>query len=254
MDLKGQTAIISGGLGDIGREIALELANHGANISLSDIKSPNLAETFIEQIKNLDSHAIYTQVDIRNPEEVTDWIQKTKDNLGIPSLIISNAGIVTRHSILEMTTDQWNNEFEVNVSGALSMCRSAAKMLISHKHTGKIVLIGSWAAHRPNQNIPAYCASKAALRMLGQVLAMELAGHGIVVNEVAPGAVNAGLSAGNLKTMSTEDISLKIPIGKWIEPKEVAWQVSNLCNPRNQNTVGSVVVMDGGLSLTSKWS
>lgn len=254
MNLKGQTAIISGGLGDIGRAIALELANNGANLSLGDIKPPHMAEDFLEQLRSHHCGAIYTQADIRESQDVAEWVERTTEKLGVPSLIISNAGIVTRKSVLEMTAEQWNNEFEVNVGGALSMCRSAAQKLIHHGLPGKIVLVGSWAADRPNMNIPAYCASKAALRMLGQVMALELAGHGIIVNEVAPGAVNAGLSAANLQTMAQEDIFSKIPSEKWIEPEEVAWQVAHLCDSRNENTVGSVVVMDGGLSLTSKWT
>jgi glucose 1-dehydrogenase len=254
MNLRGQTAIISGGLGDIGRAIALELAGQGANISLGDMKPAAEAEAFLEQLRTLGREAMYMQIDIRNPQEVADWVDMTGDEIDIPSLIISNAGIVTRASALKITTEQWNNEFEVNVGGALSMCRSAAQNLIHHDLPGTIVLVGSWAAHRPNKNIPAYCASKSALRMLGQLLALELSVHHITVNEVAPGAVNAGLSAANLQSMAQEDITSRIPNGKWIEPEEVAWQVANLCDPRNVNMTGSVVVMDGGLSLTSKWA
>lgn len=254
MNLKGQTAIISGGLGDIGRAIAMELANHGANISLGDVKSSDEAEAFLEQVRSWNCGALYVQADIRDPAAVSDWIDRTSAELGVPSLIISNAGIVTRKSFLDMAPEQWDNEFAVNVGGALNMCRSAAQLLIRHERPGKIVLVGSWAAHRPNKAIPAYCASKAALHMLGQVMAMELAGYGITVNEVAPGAVNAGLSAANLQAMVPEQVKAKIPIGSWIQPEEVAWQVAHLCDPRNENMTGSVVVMDGGLSMTSKWT
>ncbi|TVY09242.1 SDR family NAD(P)-dependent oxidoreductase [Paenibacillus cremeus] len=256
MNLKGQTAIISGGLGDIGRAIALELAADGANVSLGDVLPPDQAGGFLEQLRGYDVSAMYTQMDIRDASAVASWIHETASEagLGIPSLIISNAGIVTRASFLDITNEQWDNEFAVNVGGALSMCRSAAQLLIQNGLPGKIVLVGSWAAHRPNKAIPAYCASKAALRMLGQVMAMELAGHGITVGEVAPGAVNAGLSAKNLQAMTPEQIEAKIPVGTWIRPEEVAWQVAHLCDPRNANMTGSVVVMDGGLSLTSKWT
>ncbi|TLS49120.1 SDR family oxidoreductase [Paenibacillus antri] len=254
MNCKGRTAIISGGLGDIGRAIALELAKQGVSLSLADVKTPNEAEAFLERLESEGCKAIYTQADLREPTAVEAWIHRTADSIGIPTLVISNAGIATRESFLTISVEQWNNEFAVNVVGALSMCRSAAQRMIREGLTGRIVLVGSWAAHRPNPKIPAYCASKAALRMLGQVMALELAEHGITVNEVAPGAVNAGLSSGNLQSMGEELIRAKIPVGGWIEPEEVAWQVAQLCDPRNRNMTGSVVLTDGGLSLTSKWT
>jgi NAD(P)-dependent dehydrogenase (short-subunit alcohol dehydrogenase family) len=254
MNLVGHTAVISGGLGDLGRAIAIELARHGAHVSLGDLASPERAESFLRHLRELRAKAMYTQVDVRDPSSVSAWIEDTAERLGTPTLIISNAGIVTRKTVLDITADEWRNEFEVNVGGALSMCQSASRLLIEKKLPGSIVLVGSWAAHRPNRNIPAYCASKAALRMLGKVMAMELAPHGIVVNEIAPGAVNAGLSKANLQKMPEQDIAAKIPTGTWIEPEEVAWQVVRLCDPRSRNMTGSVTVMDGGLSLTSKWT
>jgi len=254
MKLQGQTAVISGGLGDIGRAVAMELARCGARISLGDMKSAEEARPMLDQLEALGAQAVYTQADIRDSQAVEYWMDVTEKRLGLPTLIISNAGIVTRASVMDITIEQWNNEFAVNVGGALTLCRQAARRLMKEGVPGKIVLLGSWAAHRPNKNIPAYCASKAALRMLGEILAVELAAHNIVVNELALGVVHAGLSADNLSRMPQEAIAAKIPAGQWIEPEEVAWQVAHLCDPRNTNMTGSVVVMDGGLSLTSQWT
>jgi glucose 1-dehydrogenase len=251
MKLQGQTAVISGGLGDIGRAVAIELARRGAQISLGDVKPAEEARPLLDQ---LGAQAIYTQVDIRDAQAVEHWMDVTEKRLGLPTLIISNAGIVTRASIMDITTEQWNNEFDVNVGGALNLCRQAARKLIKEGIPGKIVLLGSWAAHRPNKAIPAYCASKAALRMLGEILAVELAAHNIAVNELALGVVHVGLSADNLIKMPPEVIAAKNPAGQWIKPEDVAWQVAHLCDPCNTNMTGSVVVMDGGLSLTSQWT
>jgi len=254
MELQGQTAMVSGGLGDLGRAIALELSSRGANVSIGDLRAPGEADGFLARLRETGVGSVYEQVDLREPEAVSAWVERTEAELGTPTLIVSNAGIVTRASVLEIEPEQWSNEFAVNVGGALSLCQAAAKRMIARSLPGRIVLVGSWAAHRPNRAIPAYCASKAALRMLGQLLAAELAPRGILVNEVAPGAVNAGLSAANVRGMTPETLASKIPTGTWIEPEEVAWHVAGLCSPRNANMAGNVVVVDGGLSLTNKWN
>jgi NAD(P)-dependent dehydrogenase (short-subunit alcohol dehydrogenase family) len=249
--LKRKVAMISGGGGDIGRAVALELASRGADISLGDLKEQTDLLPFIEQLSSLGSNVLYRQLDIVNPESVMAWVEETESRLGVPTMIIPNAGVVTRKSILEMSPSEWRNEFDVNLNGAFYLATAAANRLVHHGLQGSIVFLGSWAAHRPNIGIPAYCVSKAGMRMLCQVMAMELARHGIVVNEVAPGIVNAGLSKESVQTGS--DIREKIPLKTWIEPEEVAWQVANLCDPRNRNTTGSVFVVDGGLSMTNKW-
>jgi glucose 1-dehydrogenase len=244
--------MISGGGGDIGRAVALELAQRGAHISIADLKDPVELSPLIEQLRSCGSKVLYRQTDVADPEAVHRWVEETEAHLGVPSLIVSNAGIVTRKSVLTMSSAEWQNEFNVNLHGAFHLAQAAANRMIHHRIQGRIVFLGSWAAHRPSQGIPAYCASKAALRMLCQVMAMELAGHEILVNEVAPGIVNAGLASENIR----EGISDRknIPVQEWIEPQEVAWHVANLCDSRNKNATGSVVVVDGGLSMTSWWA
>jgi NAD(P)-dependent dehydrogenase (short-subunit alcohol dehydrogenase family) len=244
--------MISGGIGDIGRAVALELAHRGVHLSLADLKEREEAEPLLAQLASLGVNAIYVQADLSKPDSVRRWHDETVTRLGIPSIIIPNAGRVTRKTILEVTPDEWQHELNVNLNGAFYLASTAGARLVEEKLPGSIVFIGSWAAHRGNKGIPAYCVSKAALRMLCQVLALELAEHGILVNEVAPGIVNAGLSAENVRRGSA--VQERIPVKLWIEPEEVAWQVANLCDSRNRNMTGSVVVMDGGLSMTNSWS
>lgn len=254
--LNGQVAIISGGAGDIGKAIAYELAGRGAQISLGDLKELEEIAPFLESLKTLfNCRVLYRQVDVSDCDQVDDWVKETEETFGAATLIIPNAAIITRKSVLEMTSDEWQHEFAVNVNGAFQLAQLAAKRLVRHRLPGKIVFSGSWAAHRPNPAIPAYCASKSAIRMLCKVMAIELAGHGILVNEVAPGIVNAGLSKDNTRNPQfAERLQEQIPVQTWIEPEEVAWNVANLCDPRNRNTTGTVVVVDGGLSSTSKWN
>jgi NAD(P)-dependent dehydrogenase (short-subunit alcohol dehydrogenase family) len=115
------------------------------------------------------------------------------------------------------------------------------------------VLIGSWAAHAPHPHIGAYSVAKAGLRSLGQTLALDHAADGILVNEVAPGVVDAGLSRELLRSDEKlrERTLQAVPLGRLMSPDEVARDVLHLASPANRSTTGGVLVSDGGLSQAS---
>jgi glucose 1-dehydrogenase len=251
--LSGRTAIISGGLGDIGRAIALKLAEQGANIAIGDVRDPAQATPLLTQLEALNVKARYDLADVSSPDAVETWYQAVECDLGTPDLIIVNAAIVTLTDILRITPEQWRREMSVNLDGAFYMAQSGANRLIERGMTGRIVLIGSWVAHAPRPHIPAYCVSKAGLRMLCKLFALALAPKGILVNEVAPGNVDAGLSAQifRQRPQLKQNHQNMIPVRRMIEPEEVALQVAHLCHPENRQMTGSVLLMDGGLSLLS---
>jgi glucose 1-dehydrogenase len=152
-----------------------------------------------------------------------------------------------------MTSDEWSRELQVNLTGAFHMAQAGAARLLARQAHGRIVFIGSWAGHAPHPSIPAYCVAKAGLRMLCRCMALELAPSGILVNEVAPGYVDAGLSAKVWLTNpgARERAAARVPTGQLIAAEEVAQQVAQLCEPSNRHTTGSVLLMDGGLSLVT---
>ncbi|HZO89021.1 MAG TPA: SDR family oxidoreductase [Chthonomonadaceae bacterium] len=251
--LQGQRAIISGGLGDIGRAIARELARRGADIALGDVLEPEKAEPMLQELEQMGRKARYDYADVSDAHAVRGWVAAVETDLGVPTLIIPNAAVVTLEGIRTLTPEQWRRELRINLDGAFHLAQAGAQRLLHHQLPGCIVFIGSWVGHAAQTHIPAYCVSKAGIRMLCRCLARDLAPHGILVNEVAPGNVDAGLS-GRIYDATPglrERDSRRIPVRKLIQPEEVAWQVANLCEPANQNMTGSVLVMDGGLSLLS---
>lgn len=250
-NLLGQVAIISGGIGDIGRAIALELARRGADIALGDIVAAEQARETLDAIRKLGRRARYDQVDVSDVTRVGEWISDVEADLGVPTLIMPNAAIVEFAGTLKAEPQAWTREINVNLTGAFFMAQFAAKRLIEHKKPGRIVFTGSWAAHAPHPFIIAYSASKAALRMVCQCMAFELGKHDILVNEVAPGWVDAGLTGKRWQLFPEHRATAeeKIPIGKVIHPHDVAIQVAHLCDPDNKHMTGAVIVMDGGLSV-----
>lgn len=253
-NLKSQIAIISGGLGDIGKAIALELARRGANIALGDILEASSAAKVLLEIQELSVRAIYHQADVADAEAVQSWLDDVENQLGIPNLIIPNAAIVKAATLTEISTEDWNRQLNVNLSGAFFLAQHASARLLKAQRAGRIVFVGSWAAHAPHVNMIPYSVSKAGLRMLCKCMALELAPHQILVNELAPGYVDAGLSGKIFDTDPDQRIAAreKVPNHQLITAEEVAAQVAYLCDPQNRNMVGSTLLMDGGLSLERK--
>ncbi len=253
MHLNGSIALISGGLGDIGKAIGRELASHGADVAIGDVLDTAQASSYLNELLALGVRAIYTQVDVSSPEAVSAWYVDVETKLGIPNLIIPNAAVVSLVRIRDLTPEQWQREMRINLDGAFFMAQTGGKRLVDTGTSGRIVFIGSWVGSTPQDHIPAYCVTKAGLSMLTKVLALDLAPHNILVNEVAPGNVDAGLSARIFEqNPSWRQVSMdRVPIKILTQADEVAFQVAHLCDPRNRQMTGSTLLMDGGLSMMS---
>lgn len=248
---RNQTAVITGGLGDIGFAIALEFAKGGANVALSDLRDQAEAVPFLEKLLTYGAKYTYAQVDSSDANGVMHWLDEVETNLGTATLIIANAAMVNRLGFHEITTEQWKRELDVNVNGSFYLAQQATAKMLKKELPGRVVFIGSWAASNVHSHMPAYSVSKAAVSMLSKCMALELAPHDILVNEVAPGYVNAGLSKKiwDQNPGSSERSRMKVPIQKLISAEEVARQVLYLCDPENSHMTGSILLMDGGLSL-----
>ena len=251
LPLEGQVAIISGGLGDIGRAIALELARRGADVAVGDILEAEKAHPLLTQIRALRRRPRYDRVDVSDADAVAAWVEAVAQELGPPTLIIPNAAVATFMPLPELTPQGWRRELSINLDGAFYLAQLATQKLVALGRPGRVVFIGSWAGHAVHPTIPAYCVSKAGIRMLMKCMAAELSPHGILVNEVSPGYVNAGLSgrwfAADPKR--AEYARASVPVRRLIEPGEVAAQVAHLCDPSNLHITGTALIMDGGLSL-----
>jgi NAD(P)-dependent dehydrogenase (short-subunit alcohol dehydrogenase family) len=248
---RGQTAIVSGALGDIGRATVVELAARGANVGLSDVRPTEDAAEVLEAARARGVRARYDRVDVADVGAVRSWVAAVESDLGLPTLVIANAATVTLAGVRDVAPEQWSRELRVNLDGAFHVTQAAALRLLARETPGRIVFVGSWAAHAPHVHIPAYCVAKAGLRMLCKCMALDLAPHGILVNEVAPGYVDAGLSAQvwSRDPAARDAAADHVPTGQLISADAVARQIAYFCEPENRHTTGSVLLMDGGLSL-----
>lgn len=249
--LLNRVAMISGALGSIGQAIAIELARRGAHVSLADIHDGDAAGALLKhQVFGSGEH-MYRKVDVSNAEEVSAWMSETEQKLGVPSIAIPCAAVVTRLGVREVDAASWSREMRINLDGSFNLAQQAALGMARSSTPGNIVFIGSWVAERPVPRIVTYCAGKAAQRMLMKCMALEFAGEGIVVNEVAPGYVNAGLTGETLKAYPERRnlLEQQTPTGKLIEAAEVAFHVANMCDSRWSGVTGTTFLLDGGVSL-----
>ncbi len=251
LPLSGQVALISGGAGDIGRAIARELAALGADIALGDIVADAPAE--VAAIRASGRRCCYDRVDVGDAAAGAAWVAQCERELGFATLVIPNAAVVSTAGVADITPTEWQRQLRVNLDGAFFLAQAAVQRLLAARKPGRVVFIGSWAADHPHPTMPAYCAAKAGMRALMQCLALEVAPAGILVNEVAPGYVDAGLSGKIFaRDPAVKDAATKrVPIRRLIAAEDVAFQVAHCCHPRNQHQTGSVLTMDGGLSLLS---
>jgi glucose 1-dehydrogenase len=240
-------------MGDIGRAIALELARRGADIAIGDLVPETQATSFLRNIHDMGRRTRYDRVDTADADAVQQWVRDVQSELGTPTRIIPNAAVVTVASVLDITPEDWSRELRINLNGAFYLAQAGAQHLRAANKPGRIVFVGSWAAHAPHLNLSAYCAAKAGLRMLGKCMARELAAFDILVNEVAPGYVEAGLTKRifDAEPGRREVATGQTPVQRLIAPEDVAVQVAHLCEPTSNQFTGSVLLMDGGLSLVT---
>ena len=235
-----EIALVTGAAGSIGGAIADHLAALGARVAASDARAVSIAHRF-------------AQVDVTQSDQVDAWVCSVQSNWGPPTIGVICAGKVTAGRLLDQTDADWHSTMAVNLDGAFFTARAIIRAMVAAGRGGRIVLVGSWAAHAPHPHIGNYSVTKAGLRMLGRTLALDHAADGILVNEVAPGIVDAGLS----RDLFRADPALAartraaIPTRDLIQAEDVARDVAFLASPDNRNTTGAVLVSDGGLSLAS---
>jgi len=250
-EFEKQVVLVSGGLGDIGLAVANAFLKNGAFVAIADRYSMQEAHLKLPILADPTYNIRYHQVDVSSGEEVKRWISEVRNKLGPIAIGIVNAGKVTLKKLRELSDNEWRSEMNVNLDGAFYMSNGCAKLFVEDAIAGKIVFLGSWAAHAVHANLPAYSVSKAAIRMLCQSMALEYAAWGIRVNEIAPGYVNAGLSRlvwAQNPNMQDKAASV-VPLGKIIEADEVAQQVLWICSEKSKHMTGASIVLDGGLSL-----
>lgn len=182
---------ITGGGTGIGRAMALEFADRGAQVAISGRRGDKLEEV-VADIEKRGGRGIAVTCDVTDHEDVDRAVEAVVEKLGKLDVAVANAGYSVAGRIETLSAEEWRRQFDVNVVGLTSTVRSALPHLRESK--GRMVLIGSVAGVVASPGVGAYHASKYAVRAIGQVLAMELAGSGVTCTTVQPGFVESEIT------------------------------------------------------------
>ena len=245
--LKGKEALVTGGGRRIGREIALELARAGADVAITYLTSQKQAQQTLVDLAGFGVRALALRCDVREPKSAQATVKEVVQEFGGLDLLVNNAAVYETVDWEKMTAEQWDGMFATNARGPFLMTQAAAAAL--KRRRGRVINLGSLGGLRPWPSHAHYCASKAALTMLTQVMARALAPR-VAVNCVAPGMIETGDSKRQAAAHRAfmRKIAKKTPMLRAGTPAEVAAAVLFFAGAPHFIT-GQVLVVDGGLGM-----
>ncbi|PEA36862.1 hypothetical protein COD13_28955 [Priestia megaterium] len=258
--LEGKTCIVTGAARGIGKALALKYAEKGANIVLIDLNKENVEATAKEIAEGLGVTVLPLVVDVTSSKEINAALQEIESQFTKIDVLAHCAGISTSRLILDIEEEEWERVFNVNLKSLYLLSKGVAKNMIKNKvENGKIVSISSQASKIGELGNGAYCASKAGVNSLTQVLALELAQYGITVNAVCPGFVDTEMLRDVLQKRSVIEgkapeeyemmLTNQVPLGKLALPEEIAEFMLFLSSEKANYITGTSMTIAGGKTL-----
>ena len=253
--LNGLHAIVTGGGRGIGAAIAERLAQNGANVSLLGRTLDQLQATAQSIRQQFDQEVLPVTADVTDPEQIRAAFEQCRKELGDAQILINNAGAVQSSPLVKTELSLWDNMMAVNLRSSYLCIREVLPGMIKAGY-GRIVNVASTAGLTGFPYVAAYCAAKHGVIGLTRALALETAHQGITVNAVCPGYVETDLlkNAVNNITEKTgretenvrEELLKNIPLGRFIQPHEVASATVWLCQKEQSGITGQTITLAGG--------
>ena len=247
-DLTGKVAVITGGNGGIGLGIAMGLAGAGANIVIAARSVEKTAQA-LEDIRTLGVEAHGITVDVTQEPAIQRMVTSTIDHMGRLDILVNNSGIAVRAQPQELTAAQWDSVVDVNLRGAFLASKEAYAQMVK-AGGGKVINVGSMYSIFGSDWGSPYAASKGGLVQLTKSLAVAWAKDNIQVNAVLPGWIVTDLTRGiqDADPNRYDNISRRIPTGRWGEPSELAGAAVFLASTASDYVTGATLAVDGGYS------
>ena len=247
MQLKGKTAVVTGGSRGIGRAIALQLAEKGANIVVNYTSNHTAAQEVVRQIEEMGVSGKAVKADVSNSEEVENLVNEVLNTFGSIDILINNAGITRDNLIIRMTEQEFDDVINTNLKGAFLCTKSISKVMIKQK-SGKIINVSSVVGIIGNAGQSNYAAAKAGIIGFTKSMAKELAKRGINVNAIAPGFIETDMTS-KLSDKVKEEFAKNIPLMRAGKPEDIAKAVLFLASEYSDYITGQVINIDGGMVM-----
>jgi glucose 1-dehydrogenase len=252
MTLEGKAAIVTGGNSGIGKAIVLALAGAGANVVIDYVANEQATEELEKQITALGEQAIGVDADVSKVPDLERLIAACVKAFGRLDIMVNNAGIETRSSVLDTTEAQYDRVLDINLRSAFFGTQLAAKQMMSQGGGGRIINITSVHEDWPMPGNTPYCLSKGGMRMLTRTAGVELAPHGITVVGVGPGAVDTPINASTeADPTALRKLDSAIPLGRMAKPEEIGSVVAYLASEGASYLTATTVFADGGIMHSS---
>ena len=252
MSLQGKVAIVTGGNSGIGQAIVLELARLGANVVIDYVAHPEATEALERQVAKLGEQSIGVEADASKLADLQMLIGKAVTTFGRVDIMVNNAGVETRSSILDTTEEQYERVMAINLKSAFFGAQIAAKQMIKQGSAGRIINVSSVHEDWPMPGNTPYCLSKGGMRMLTRTAGIELAQHNILVVGVAPGAVATPINLATMKDPTAlAQLDAAIPLRRMARPEEIASVVGFVAGDGASYLTATTIFADGGIMQNS---
>jgi glucose 1-dehydrogenase len=248
MLLQGKTIIVTGGNSGIGEAIALAAAAEGANIVIDYVTNEDETNSIIAKIEAAGGRAVGVDADVSKVDDLHTLVATAVEAFGQLDVIVNNAGVEVRTSILDTTEQQYAHVLDINLKSAFFGTQLAAKQFIKQGTPGLVINISSVHEDWPMPGNVAYCVSKGGTRMLTRTAGVELGQHGIRVVNVAPGAVATPINTATMNDPEKlKQLDAAIPLGRIADPSQVADMVVFLASGKAAYMTATTVFIDGGI-------
>lgn len=259
-DFEGVTALVTGSTKGIGRGIATQLAEHGADVVVNSRSESDVEDVAAEIASNSDGDAVGVAADLSDPAEIERLVEETVDAFGAPDLLVNNAAVwPEEESMLEATIEDWDFTMNVNVRSQFYCSKLVAQAMVDAGEPGAIVNIASQTGDRRTGGRGLYGVSKTAVNGLTWRMAHDLADHDIRVNAVATDVTESAQLRYEASKIAeeegreTDDVlrewGAERPIGRLGQPEDIADGVMFLASDRASYVTGTILRVSGGGNL-----
>jgi NAD(P)-dependent dehydrogenase (short-subunit alcohol dehydrogenase family) len=251
LPLSNKVAVVTGAGRGLGAAIALKLASEGAKVVLAENHNLQQAKDLVSAIERQSGEAIVIPADVSDPDSVSRLFGVAVSRFGTVDVLVNNAGIITRQTIIDTSPEDWDRVIRTNLYGCYHCAREAVPLMRA-AGGGKIVNISSIHGKIAKAGVGAYGATKGAIDMLTKQLAVELAPHRINVNAVAPGTISTEINIPLYKSTRPEDLALRnavlrrVPANRFGDPADIANAVAFLASSAADYITGAILYVDGG--------
>jgi glucose 1-dehydrogenase len=255
--LRGKNVLVTGGSSGIGQAIAVRFAEHGANVAINYLTTPDEAAGTEEQVRAClhkvqqhDVRDVLVQGDVSREDDVVHMVGEARERLGGLDILVNNAGIQISQPSEQLSSALFDKVLAVNLRGSFLCAREAIKGFLAEAKPGVVINISSVHELVPKPRYLGYTISKGGIKNLTKTLALEYAGRGIRVNGIGPGATITPINRAWVDDpVKAEMVASHIPLGRAGTADEMAGVCAFLASEDGAYITGQTIFVDGGLTL-----